>query len=110
MAVHSCLQRGGMDLSFHFSLILEGSNFSPLCAHHLVLPTTVPIPLVGAVEALCELTAPRVSWQRERAKIARGHRRLKAFPLATLLDAFCEKIKHHEKIKACHLPLQIVQD
>lgn len=34
---------------------------------------------------------------------------LKAFPLAASLDAFCRKIKHHEKIKPCHFPLQIIQ-
>lgn len=104
-----CLQSGGMDLSFQFSLILEESDFSPTCAHHLLLPINVSIPSVGAVGALCGAHSSTCLMATGIGKDHPQPRKVKSFSISNFVGRFCEKIKRYEKIKTCHLPLQIIQ-
>lgn len=109
VVVHPCLQSGGMDLSFQFSLILEESDFSPTCAHHLLLPINVSIPSVGAVGALCGAHSSTCLMATGIGKDHPQPRKVKSFSISNFVGRFCEKIKRYEKIKTCHLPLQIIQ-
>lgn len=111
---HPCLPSRETNLSFPFSSIFEANSSSPRLCQSLWTVWSIPQCPGDSCEGGSRLLQPRAfvttthhtspAWTRSSLRPG-----LKAFPLAASLDAFCRKIKHHEKIKPCHFPLQIIQ-
>lgn len=101
-------------MSFLFSSIFEANSSSPLLCQSPWAVWCISQCPGDSCEGGSRLLQPRAFISTTHYTSPRWTRitlrsRLKAFPLAASLDAFCRKIKHHKKIKPCHFLLQIIQ-